>query len=39
MIITNYNNMTLEELEVINLAFGITYVIESGKITEGIKED
>lgn len=39
MIITDYNKMTLEELSVINLAFGISYVIEDGKITEEIKED
>ena len=28
MIITDFNEMTLEELEVINTSFGITYEIE-----------
>lgn len=39
MIITDFNEMTLEELLVINAAFGISCVIEDGKITEEIKED
>ena len=38
MIITNYNEMTLEELEVINRAFGCEYVIEDGEITEVKRE-
>ena len=38
MIITNYNEMTLEELEVINRAFGYEYVIEDGGITEVKRE-
>ena len=33
MIITNFNEMTLEELEVINQNFGYEYIIEDGKIT------
>ena len=39
MIITDFNEMTLEELEVINTSFGITYEIEDGKITGTNKED
>jgi hypothetical protein len=33
------HEMTLEELEVINTSFGITYEIEDGKITGTNKED
>ena len=39
MIITDFNEMTLEELEVIHTSFGITYEIEDGKITGTNKED
>ena len=39
MIITDFNEMTLEELEVIHTSFGITYEIEDGKITVAHKED
>ena len=39
MIVTDFNEMTLEELEVINKSFGITYEIEDGKITVANKED
>ena len=39
MIITDFNEMTLEELEVIYTAFGITCEIEDGKITGTNKED
>ena len=39
MIVTDFNEMTLEELEVINTSFGITYEIEDGKITGTNKED
>ena len=39
MIITDFNEMTLEELEVINTSFGITYEIEDGIITGTNKED
>lgn len=33
MVITDYNEMSLEELTVINENLGITFVIEDGKIT------
>ena len=39
MIVTDFNEMTLEELEVIHTFFGITYKIEDGKITGTNKED
>lgn len=39
MIITDFNEMTLEELEVIHTSFGIAYEIEDGKITGTNKED
>ena len=39
MIITDFNKMTLEELEVIHKSFEITYEIEDGKITGTNKED
>ena len=39
MIVTDFNEMTLEELEVINASFGVTYQIEDGKITGTNKED
>lgn len=34
MIITDFNNMTVEELEVLNLTCGVTLVISDGKIVE-----
>lgn len=34
MIITDYNKMSIAELEVINSVLGKEYVIEGGKITE-----
>lgn len=36
MIITDYNKMSINELEAINKALGKEYVIENGKITEVI---
>ena len=39
MIITDYNKMTLEELEAINYALRIEFTIEDGKITEAEKEN
>lgn len=32
MIITDFNKMTLEELQVMNTVLGITFVISDGKI-------
>lgn len=39
MIITDYNKMTLEELEVIHSAIGLEFEIADGKITGTYKED
>lgn len=34
MVITDFNEMSLQELTVINENLGLEYVIEDGKITE-----
>lgn len=34
MIITDYNSMTIEELDTINRVLGREYVIEDGRITK-----
>lgn len=38
MIITNFNEMSLEELSAINIALGIALIIEDGNITGTLQE-
>lgn len=35
MVVTELNNMTLEELEIINEALGVGFFINDGKIVDG----
>lgn len=36
MVVTDYNEMSIKELEIINAVLGREYVIEGGRITEVI---
>lgn len=39
MVITDYNEMSLEELTVINENLGISFIVEDGKVTGTTDED